>query len=165
MIGKNDLLRWLKSLDKKIEKKIEIIAVGGTAMTLLNLKSSTVDVDFCIKSNEKKHFEKIIGSHFKVDIFTDGYIFSEQLPPDYAEKSKEIIKMKNITLKALSPADIIITKAARFNARDEEDIESLSRHVGKSELIKRFGSVVKSYSGREDEYRHHMKIILKRFFR
>ena len=164
MIDKNELLEWLKAVDKKLKKKIVLIAVGGTAMTLLGLKSSTRDVDFFIKSEDKKDFEKALDKKFKVDIFTDGYIFSEQLPPDYSEKSKEIIRLKRITLKALSPADIIITKAARFNARDEEDIEALSKYADKDELLKRFDEVLKSYSGKEDEYKYHMKIIMKRFF-
>mgnify|MGYP001618006731 FL=1 len=164
MIDRNELIKWLKSIDKKLHRKITLVAVGGTAMTLLGLKSSTMDMDFCISSDEKKDFERHLDKSFKVDVFTDGYIFSEQLPADYAEKSKEIISMKNIVLKALNPVDIVITKAARFNARDEEDIEALSKHVDKDELIKRFNDVVKSYSGKEDEYRYHMKIILKRFF-
>ncbi len=164
MIGRNELVRWLKSVDRKLHRKVTLIAVGGTAMTLLGLKSSTRDVDFCLKSEEKRDFEKVLDKEFKVDIFTDGCIFSEQLPADYSEKSKEIIRMKNIDLKALSPIDIIITKAARFNARDEEDIEALSGHADKDELLKRFNEVLKSYSGKEEDYKYHMEIVIKRFF-
>ncbi len=164
MIDRNKLVRWLKSVDRKLHRKITLIAVGGTAMTLLGLKSSTRDVDFCLKSEEKKDFAKASDKKFKVDIFTDGYIFSEQLPADYSEKSKEIIRMKNIDLKALDPIDIIITKAARFNARDEEDIEALSKYADKDELLKRFNEVLKSYSGKEEHYAYHMEIVIKRFF-
>lgn len=164
MIEKNELLEWLSIVDKKLNKKITLIAVGGTAMTLLGLKPSTRDVDFCLASKDKKHFESALDKKFVVDIFTDGYIFSEQLPSDYAEKSREITVLSNITLKALSPVDIIITKAARFNARDEEDIETLSKYANKEELIKRFEKVVKTFSGREEDYRYHFDIILKRFF-
>ena len=164
MIGRNELVKWLRSIDKKLHRKMTLIAAGGTAMTLLGLKSSTIDVDFCLKSEDKNDFEKALDKKFKVDIFTDGYIFSEQLPADYFEKSKEIVKMKNIALNALNPIDIIITKAARFNARDEEDIGALSKHVDKNELVKRFNEVLKSYSGKEEDYKYHLSIILKRFF-
>jgi len=164
MIDKNDLLEWLRAADKKLKKKIVLIAVGGTAMTLLGLKSSTRDVDFCIKSEDKKDFEKALGKKFNVDLFTDGYIFSEQLSADYAEKSKEILNLNSLSLKALSPVDIVITKAARLNARDEEDIRALSKYVDKEELIRRFESVVNSYSGKEEDYRHHLRVVLKRFF-
>jgi len=164
MIDKNELLEWLKTIDKKLKKKITLIAVGGTAMTLLGLKSSTRDVDFCIESENKVHFEKSLDKKFKVDIFVDGYIFSEQLPQDYTDKSKEILNFRNISLKALSPVDIVITKAARLNARDEEDIEAISKYVEKEELIKRFEDVIDSYAGKGEDYRRHIEIILKRFF-
>ena len=164
MIDKNDLVKWLQKVDKDLKKHILVVAVGGTAMTLLGLKSSTVDVDFCVNSKDKEDLEAAISGTFKVDIFVDGYIFSEQLPDDYMSKAKEIIEMKNITLKALSPTDIIITKAARLNARDEEDIEALSKHVDKEILVKRFKIVVKTYAGSEKQYNENFNHILKMFF-
>ena len=75
MIDRNELVKWLRSIDNKLHRKITLVAVGGTAMTLLGLKSSTRDIDFCIKSEDKKDFEKVLDKKFKVDIFTDGYIF------------------------------------------------------------------------------------------
>ena len=164
MIEKNDLVKWLQKVDKNLKKHILVVAVGGTAMTLLGLKSSTVDVDFCVNSKDKEELEAAISGTFKVDIFVDGYIFSEQLPDDYMSKAKEIIEMKNITLKALSPTDIIITKAARLNARDEEDIEALAKHVDKEILVKRFKIVVKTYAGSEKQYNENFNHILKMFF-
>ncbi len=161
----NDLLIWLKDVDKKLNKKMVLIAVGGTAMTLLGLKPSTRDVDFCLNSSDKADFKKVLDEKFIVDIFVDGYIFSEQLPDDYEEISKEIVRLNNITLKVLSPVDIIITKAARLNARDEEDIATLSKYVDKNELIKRFNNVKDSYAGNEDDFAYHFSIILKRFFK
>ena len=165
MIAKSDLLKWLHGMDKRLNKKITIVAVGGTAMTLLGLKSSTIDVDLCINSKDKKDFEKALDKKFKVDIFTDGFIFSEQLPPDHIEMSKEILELKNITLKALSPMDIVITKAARLNARDEEDIGVLAKYVKKEELMKRFNEVVGTYAGDEKIYRYNFEVVLKRFFK
>jgi hypothetical protein len=58
MIKKSDLIKWLKGIDKKLEKKITLVAVGGTAMTLLNLKPSTIDIDFCISSKDVNEFKK-----------------------------------------------------------------------------------------------------------
>ena len=165
MIAKSDLLKWLHGMDKRLNKKITIVAVGGTAMTLLGLKPSTIDVDLCINSKDKKDFEKVLNKKFKVDIFTDGFIFSEQLPPNYIEMSKEILELKNIKLKALSPADIAITKAARLNARDEEDIGALAKYIKKEELMKRFHEVVGTYAGDEKAYRYNFEVVLKRFFK
>lgn len=164
MLGKRELLEWLFSLDKQLDRKITLVAVGGTAMTLLGIKSSTRDVDFCLKKEDKKHFEKVMGTLFRVDLFIDGYIFSEQLPADYADRSKDIRQFSNIMLKALDPLDIVITKAARFNARDEEDIAVLAKHVRKKDLLSRFEEVVGTFAGNEKEYRYHLGIIIKRFF-
>ncbi|MBI2110497.1 hypothetical protein HYT51_01835 [Candidatus Woesearchaeota archaeon] len=164
MIDKTQLILWMKKVDKKMCRKITIVAVGGTAMTLLGLKPSTRDIDFCISSEDKQEFEKAIDKNFKVDLFFDGYIFSEQLPTDYAEKSKEILKLKNIILKILSPEDIVITKSARFNARDEEDIQSIAKYVKRTELIERFKQVIRTYAGREEDYRMNFEVVLKRYF-
>ena len=165
MIGKDELLAWLTSLDKKLTKSITLVAVGGTAMTLLGLKSSTIDVDFCLSKEDKKIFEKILDKKFRTDIFIDGYIFSEQLPPDYSKKAKDIREFSHIQLKALHPADIIITKAARLNARDEEDISALARLVDKNELLSRFEQVAGTFAGDENQYRYHMDVVLRRFFK
>ncbi len=164
MIGKTQLISWIRKIDRKMKRKITLVAVGGTAMTLLGLKPSTRDVDFCISSEYKKEFEKSIGKTFRVDLFFDGYIFSEQLPGDYAEKSKEILVLRNITLKALSPADIVVTKSARLNARDEEDIGAIAKYVKKEELIERFNQVVGTYAGKEEDYRVNFEVIVKRYF-
>ena len=133
-------------------------------MTLLGLKPSTRDVDFYIDSKDRVDFKKALDGEFKVDIFTDGYIFSEQLPDDYAKISKEIIVMDNITLKALNPVDIIITKTARLNACDEEDIAALAKYVDKKKLVKRFEKIIKNYAGKKEDFIYHFGIILKRFF-
>ncbi len=165
MIPKETLIEWLKEIDKRLKRKITIVAVGGTAMTLLGLKLSTIDVDFCLRKEDKELFEKAMTKQFnKVDLFIDGYIFAEQLPQDYKEKAKEILRLERITLKALHPIDIIITKAARLNARDEEDIAAVAKYVNKKELIERFGEVVKTYAGREEDYQYNFDTVLRRFF-
>jgi predicted nucleotidyltransferase len=148
MIDKKELLKWLKEVDNKLNRGITIVAVGGTAMTLLSLKPSTIDIDFCVAEKDRVLFEASINNKYKVDIFVDGYIFSEQLPVDYVDKAKPILKLKHITLKALHPVDMVITKAARLNARDEEDIASIAKHVDRNELVKRFEYVVTTYAGR-----------------
>ncbi len=164
MNTKETLLTWLKEIDKKLQRKMIVVAVGGTAMTLLGLKSSTIDIDFCLASNYKKDFEKAMTKQFRVDLFLDGYIFSEQLPKDYEDIANEILTLKKITVKALHPIDIVITKAARFNARDEEDIAAVAKYVDKEKLMKRFKEVVKTYAGREEDYNENFSVILKRYF-
>ena len=168
MITKNNLLEWLKEVDKKLERKIIVVAVGGTAMTLLGLKASTRDVDFCLMKKDVALFKNLTNnSRFKVDLFWNGFIFSEQLPEDYIEKSNKIFApLSNMDLRTLSLIDIIITKVARYNARDEEDIEAIAKTslVNRHELEKRFKEVKETFVGNESEYEYHFNLVLKRHF-
>lgn len=167
MITKDDLIKWLREIDKKLNYKMTVIAVGGTALTLLNLKSSTRDVDFNIDGKDADVFRKLTkNSMFKVDIFKDGFIFSEQLPNDYIEKSDKIkLGLINIDLRALCLIDLILTKIARYNERDEEDIETIFRanQIDKKELERRFNQIKDTYVGREEDYTYHFNLILKRY--
>lgn len=164
MIAKNELMKIIKDMDSQLTNNIEVVAVGGTAMTLLELKESTIDIDFCISSQHKQEFTPVLDKKYRIDLFFDGYIFSEQLPKDYANKSKLIKKYKHITLKALSPEDIVITKSARLNARDEEDIKSIAPFVDKKLLRSRFNEVVITYAGNESLYRENFNYILEAYF-
>ncbi len=165
MITKDDLLSWLRKVDKKLKRKMIVIAVGGTAMTLLGLKSSTMDIDFCLNSEYRDEFKKALDKKFIVDLFVDGYIFSEQLPLDYLEKSSKLIEMDNIELRILCIEDLIITKTARLNARDEEDIRALAKHANKNNLIHRFNQVMETYAGNEEDFKYHFSLVLNRYFR
>lgn len=40
------LLDFLGEIDRELEHKIVVVAVGGTAMTILNAKPSTIDVEY-----------------------------------------------------------------------------------------------------------------------
>jgi len=164
MIDKNDLLKWLEGVEKRLSKRVMLIAVGGTAMTLLGLKPSTRDIDFCVSSEDKDTFKKALDKEFVVDVFVDGYIFSEQLPDDYVEKSKRFVDIGKIELRVLDPVDIVVTKAARLNARDEEDISVLAKKVKKEEVVKRFEEVVGSFAGNEEGFKYHIDLVLKRYF-
>jgi hypothetical protein len=46
------LLGFLEEVDKEVERKVTLIAVGGTALTLLGAKPSTRDVDFTLPSDD-----------------------------------------------------------------------------------------------------------------
>ena len=51
-VSKTELLGFLDLFDQELDKNIGLIAVGGTAMTLLGIKASTKDIDFNIPSKE-----------------------------------------------------------------------------------------------------------------
>ncbi|MBI5388746.1 hypothetical protein HZB01_00020 [Candidatus Woesearchaeota archaeon] len=135
------LYAFLESIGKFFEQKIKFYALGGTALTILGIKPSTLDLDFNIHS-EKEYQHAIliftdigfrkIGDYkwitqegFALDIFHGSYILGTQLLPDALAKSKPIRKFGNIELFVLSLEDIIISKLARGDSRDFVDIHAI----------------------------------------
>ncbi len=137
---KNALIEFLEVLNDDLTKKVTLVAVGGTAMTLLDLKQSTIDIDFTIPSSDLPEFERALKGNppgFKIDRWADGCVFCQSLPSDYLDKSIKIQEYSHIQLRALNPVDIVVTKIGRLNQRDIQDIETCIRKfkITKNEII------------------------------
>lgn len=160
--GKEELLTFLKNIDRKLPHKITIVAIGGTALTLLNLKESTRDIDFDLPLEkdwkalvdlfkkldfEPEGFAWFTSTGLRIDVFRQGYIFCTQLPSDYVEKSKLALKLDKITLKTLSLEDIIVTKLGRGDERDFQDIKQIYLHarIDNEQLAERFFEIAQSW--------------------
>jgi len=167
-LDKNILLDFLEILDKEIARKITLVAAGGTAMTLLDAKPSTIDMDFTIPSQDVQEFEDALEKvphGFKIDSWTEGMVFSQILPDDYLEKSIPIkTNLKNIELKALDPIDIVVTKIGRLDERDLQDIKACIEKfkLTKNQIKSRAKDV--EYVGHEDSYKINLEYVLKTFF-
>ena len=167
-IDKTELLKFLKEVDKALDKAITLTAVGGTAMTLLGTKSSTIDIDFDLSREDAVVFRKALKSlphGYRIDIFIGGMIFSQYLPQDYIAHCRHIkSSFEKIKLLALSPLDIIVTKIGRLNERDIEDIKACIQkfRIGKKEVEKRAMQVV--YIGHEENYKTNLAYSRKELF-
>ncbi len=67
---KRILFEFLEALNEDLSRKITLVAAGGTAMTLLDLKTSTIDIDFTLPSSDIAEFKKVLRDNqpgFKVD--------------------------------------------------------------------------------------------------
>ena len=142
-VDKNWLLSMLEEWNAAAAKGklgMRLIAIGGTALTLLNIKASTKDIDFTVPEEDLAALSALLektgakaagGVSFRtkegarLDIFKDGQIFSTTLPEDFLEQSAMIRDFGSIKLYALSVYDIIITKLARNSVSDEEDIKAV----------------------------------------
>lgn len=167
---KSVLFDFLNVLNEDLSNKITLVAAGGTAMTLLDIKTSTIDIDFTIPSCDRLEFEQALKSNppgYKVDRWTDGCIFCQTLPNDYLEKSIKIKEFSHISLRALQPVDIIVTKIGRLNERDIQDIDACIRkgNVSKAEIKERALRVVQTYVGPEEDYLYHLNLVLDKFFK
>ena len=166
---KKTLLDFLEILDKEMTKEITLVAAGGTAMTLLDMKTSTVDIDFTIPSEHVKQFEnalKVTPHGFRIDYWTDGMVFSQILPDDYLEKSTSIkTNLKNINLKALNPVDIVVTKIGRLDERDLQDIKVCIEKfkLTKNQIKSRSKNI--EYVGHEDNYKINLEYTMKTLFK
>ncbi|MEM3555974.1 MAG: DUF6036 family nucleotidyltransferase [Candidatus Micrarchaeia archaeon] len=167
-IGKTKLVEFLEMIDEELEKPIDLIAVGGTALTLLGLKTSTIDVDFNFKDNQdEQEFKKAsdrIPHGWKIDYFVGGFIFFTQLPDDYLQKCIRIHKFRHIRLYTLHPLDIIVSKIGRLDERDIEDIKSCIKKykLEKNQVKKRAEKVV--YTGNERNYEANLQYVLENLF-
>ncbi len=167
---KSALFDFLSALNEDLTKRITLVAAGGTAMTLLDLKSSTIDIDFTIPGCDRLEFEQALKSNppgYKVDRWTDGCVFCQTLPKDYLEKSVQIKDFSHIALRALQPVDIIVTKIGRLDERDMQDIEACIQktNVSAAEIKERAMLLVQSYVGPEEDYLYHLNLVLEKFFK
>ena len=143
MLDKRGLLEFLSIVDERLEEAIELTAVGGTAMTLLGIKESTRDIDFNADGRSFDNFREAISKiphGLRIDLYSGGMVFSQQLPEDYVGKRLPIkTGLKRIKVYALNPIDIVATKIGRLNERDLEDIRDCIKKYGiaKGEIGKR----------------------------
>jgi hypothetical protein len=163
------LFDFLGEIDKELKRKIIIVAVGGTAMTLFKTKPSTIDVDFTIPSRYYDDFEdakNIVQPGFRVDLYHDGAVFVNMLPADYLKRSKLVkTKLKKIKLRALHPVDIVVTKIGRLDERDGQDIEACIKkfEIKKSHIVKRASQM--KYAKNDKVFQINLEIVLKKFFK
>ena len=168
-VSKKELLGFLELFDQELEKNIVLIAVGGTAMTLLGIKASTKDIDFNIPSEEDyKEFIRInkkIKPGVKMDCWSNDMIFSEVLPADYVMRATDYkTDFKKITVKILSPVDIACSKISRFDEADMEDIKDCVQYAKITR--KNFVERAKQYSraGNDEVFRQNLKYIVENMF-
>ena len=161
-ITKEKLILILQELDKKRDFPIVLVAIGGTALSLLDLKTITEDVDFVVESEslELKNFvtADIFGLGYYADVFFNREIVGIIHPPaDYIKKGSiaEISSsLKNIRVVILSPIDIIITKLPRYVEKYQKDIQRIliKYHPSIEKIEKRFKQYLKLYSGQKEEF-------------
>lgn len=142
---KNPINKNLKDLESflqliaDLDTKIELFAIGGTAMVIRNIKESTKDIDFLTTLDQKKIRElfSLAGlvekeksrlynvwylDDIRIDLFYDEFIMGITLPDDWKKLSEHIMDIGKVRLYILNWYDIIITKIARSEQRDIEDI-------------------------------------------
>lgn len=154
--GIKDLENFLQ-LIADLDRDIELFALGGTAMVLKNIKEATKDIDFLTTLNheELKELFELAGlkekdssqlcniwylNNIRIDIFYNEFIMGVTLPDDWKKLSEHIRDIGKLKLYILNWYDLIITKIARSEPRDIEDIIAIIRtqKIDFSKLKKRY---------------------------
>ena len=141
--NKEDLETFLQ-LIANLNTEITLFAIGGTAMLLKNIKESTKDIDF-ITTLDYKTINQLFKKaglkeqnssqlcniwyldNIRIDLFYDNFIMGVKFPKDWINQSEHLRNIGKIRLYILNWYDIIITKIARSEERDIEDILAIMR--------------------------------------
>lgn len=117
------IIGLLEEFAKEGKAKSEIILTGGLALQYYGKKErKTIDVDAQVKGEIEKLLvflkERGVPGDLGENISNWSVV---SLPSGYEERAVVIKKTKYLTLKVLSPQDMIIAKLRRFTEIDLED--------------------------------------------
>ena len=135
-----DLLDTLENWDSLMNFRVRLIACGGTALTLLNIKESTKDIDLIVPETSEydklMKFLKALNYRFKgnglvheddpyfiYQFWCGNKVFTTDLLESPLKENKHILinRWTHIYLGALNLTDLIITKMFRGTPGDRED--------------------------------------------
>jgi len=139
-LNQKDLLDALGLWNGFLNKKIHLIACGGTALTLLGIKESTKDVDmlvpevqeydYLIKTLKQLGYKLISGSGwqrpgdaFIFDLFRGKRVHTTELLGSPMENKNHILikELTHIYIGVLNPYDLIVSKLFRGTGVDVDD--------------------------------------------
>lgn len=181
-INKQGLLDTLSQWNSFLKRKIHLIACGGTAMTLLNIKKSTKDIDFIvpeekecdylIKTLQQLGYNAASGAGyskdggFVFDLFKGNKVHTTELLESPLEESNHILieELSHIYLGVLNYYDLIIAKLFRSTTVDIEDCLALVRNKRKEinidKLIKRYRET-SSFDISQEKVDQHLESFLR----
>jgi hypothetical protein len=181
-INKQGLLDILIQWNSFLKKKIHLIACGGTAMTLLNIKESTKDIDFIVpKEKEYDYLIKILkqlgykaisgagyskGDGFVFDLFKGNKVHTTELLESPLEENNHIIieELSRIYLGVLNYYDLIIAKLFRSATVDIQDCLTLvkrkRREIDIKKLVKRYREAA-SFDIAQERINKHLDSFLR----
>jgi hypothetical protein len=166
-VGSDDLLAFLELVEGHLDWEIKLVAAGGTALTL-DAKAATIDIDFTGSRESIEAFreaEEAEPHGYEIDAWPDGTVFSLTLPADYLDRSIDLdAGLDRVELRTLHPVDLVVTKIARYNARDREDIQTTRKlfDVAAAEVEARASEV--TYVGSQANLQANLETAIRECF-
>lgn len=145
-LSKQHLLDTLALWNRFLKRRVHLIACGGTALTLLDIKSSTKDVDFLVP--QKREYRYLIailkdldyksmtgngwgkeGEPYIFDLYPGKRVHTTELLDSPLEAGRHTLlkEYQNVFVGILNNYDLIISKLFRGSGVDFEDTVMLFR--------------------------------------
>lgn len=154
-ITKKHILALLSLIDKQLSFDVTLVSLGGTALTLLDNKEFSLDIDVIMGPAEKQaEFDEIYfktikqmkinpGEHPPFTAFDMGLLNIE----DFLKKADLVksTRFKHITLYTMHIVDILLSKNFRGHDKDIEDISNVfkKRKLTKKDIQVRYIELLK----------------------
>ena len=181
-ITKDRFLEVLSDWNTFMKKKVHLIACGGTALTLLDVKPSTKDIDLIVPY-EREHdylvsalkdlgYKSASGwglsrdDGFIFDLFRGNKVHTTELIEPILDKGNHMLvkEYSYIYLGMLNFYDIIISKLFRATSVDVDDclmlIKAKKREIDIDNLISRFRATA-SHDVSEDKVNKNLDYFLR----
>ena len=176
------LLETLETWDSLMNSRVQLIACGGTALTLLEIKESTKDIDFVVPVGaEYKRLMRFLSDigyrekaggldhpddpYFLYQFWTGNRVFTTDLLNSPLEAGKHITikEWPHIYLGVLNLVDLIITKMFRGTGVDVDDCIAVfeTGRVGADELLDRYAEA-SSYDLNPDKMMQNFLVLVDR---
>jgi len=177
-LSKEQLFEVLEEWNRRLRRRVHLIACGGTAMTLLGIKASTKDVDFIApvlteynyltRNLKQMGYEKVTqsgwqrkGEIFLFDIFRGSNVHTTGLLESPLEPGRNYLlkEYSHLYLGILNYYDLICSKLMRGTRVDFEDCLALAKarisEIDVAVLIEHYGEMIK-YDIAETRLRPHL---------
>ncbi len=147
----NPLQRYIDAFEEFSAKKneaIELLLIGGLAMSVYGIPRYTIDIDAEINCSDKTYYElieylKARGMAFNLSENIAGWGIVP-LPEGYRERAAIAYKGKQLILKVLEPTDFIFSKLLRGTEQDFTDaIEVIKKYNLTSDMIEKRELLIK----------------------
>jgi hypothetical protein len=188
-IDKHGLLDAMSAWNGFLKRKIHLVACGGTALTLLDIKASTKDIDLLVpETDEYNYLLKILqdlgyrsasgagwarDDGFTFDLFRGKSVHTTELLESPLDEGNNIPveEFSYIYLGVLNYYDLLISKLFRGTSVDIDDCMMLMKakraEIDISRLNRRFKETA-SYDVSEDKVNnnleHFMRLLKKEGF-
>ncbi|MBN1363211.1 MAG: hypothetical protein JW976_00250 [Syntrophaceae bacterium] len=182
-IDKQELLNEIGAWNHFLRRRVHLIACGGTALTLLNLKESTKDVDlivpnldehsYLVSKMKEMGYARLTGAGYSrggkvtFDLFGGKTIHTTELLDSPLEAERHIVfeEFAYVYLGILNVYDILISKLFRGTQVDFEDCMTLfgaKRSEIDAEYFKKRFTETASYEVAQERVLKNLEVFLRR---